>query len=153
MFRLKLAYLGAAVGCLVLPLTALDVANAGPIAVVRGSVLSPSDSDQSPSDLITDIRYRRPIRHRRGVGPAAVLGLFGAVLGGIAASQRYDNYSYDSYGQPYDYGYSPGYVSGPIYRGGAGRAGFGGRGGGARGGGARGGGAHGAGGGVHAGKH
>ena len=125
MFHLKPLYIGLTVGCLVPPFATLDAASAGPIGVVGTSVLSPSSA-------ITSVRYRWPIHHRRGVGPAAVIGMFGAIRGGVAANQRYENYSYDAYGQPYDYGYAPGYFSGPAYHGGGGRANFGGRGGGGR---------------------
>ena len=113
-------------------------ANAAPTTIASGALLSAS----SP---VTEIRYRRRVR-RGGIGPAAVLGLFGAVLGGAIANGGYDNYSNYSYGAPNDYGYAPGYVPAPVHGGGGGRV-FSGRGGGGHfGGGARGGG----GGGAHA---
>ena len=89
------------------------------------------------SSQLTDVRYRartRSVRHhyvrrhRGGVGPGAVLGLFGAIAGAAIASNRYDDdyYGYPAYGysQPnYGYGYygpayGYGYPGVRAYRGG-----------------------------------
>lgn len=118
MFSSNKRRLAGALSGVLLALSLPGVAIAGPMTFPTGTVLL----EPAP---VTQVHYRRPVR-RSGVAPAAVLGLFGAVLGGMIANQRYDNYSNYAYGQPYDYGYAPGYVARPIYRGGGGRA-FGGR--------------------------
>lgn len=107
-FPLSLA--GAIAGVL-LALPAPGEAVAGPVSVVADTVLS-----SATSTGISDILYKRPVRRRGNVGSVAVLGLFGAVLGGVIASQNYNNYSTYAYGQPQEYGYAPGYVAGPVYR-------------------------------------
>jgi hypothetical protein len=109
------AFAGAA-----LVLSASGAAIAAPMPIAAASVV------KSPS-LATDVRAR--VRARRGGSavPGAVLGLFGAALGAAVAGNRYDNYSYYSYGYPNGYGYSPGYGGVPAY--GYGRPGWGGRGG------------------------
>ena len=77
--------------------------------------------------MITDVRARARVRRhyhgRSGVGPSAILGMFGAVMGAAALANSYDNYSNYSYGGLNNYGYSPGYGGGGGY---AGRGGFGG---------------------------
>jgi len=71
---------------------------------------------------IVEARYRSRVRHhyrgRSGVGPSAILGMFGAVIGAAALANSYDNYSNYSYGGLNNYGYSPGYGGG--YGGGGG---------------------------------
>jgi len=66
----------------------------------------------------------RVARHVRqsGPGPAAMLGLFGALAGAAISNNRYENYSYQSYGYANDYyaprgsyGYAPQY-GGDGYR-------------------------------------
>ena len=112
-----------AVALMMVPMGAVE---AMPLGIAGASVTTLESS-------ILDVRYRRPIR-RRAVGPAAVMGLFGALIGGAIASSRYDNYSDYSYGPSYGYYGSPGYVGNPGYsgvrpqRGGGGRAFSGGRG-------------------------
>lgn len=66
----------------------------------------PGVVQQQQSSNIQLVRHRivhhKVYRRRaRGVGPAAVLGLFGAIVGAGIAQQRYDSYSYGAYGQPY----------------------------------------------------
>ena len=117
MFESKTFRLAGALVVLLLAFPTVDRVTAGPLNAVDASVLTLSASPD-----ITEARYRRPVRRRAGVGPGAILGLFGAVLGGVIANQRYDNYSNYAYGQPSEYGYAPGYVAGPVNRGG-GRAG------------------------------
>ncbi len=56
------------------------------------------------------IVHHRVYRRRHGIGPAAALGLFGAVIGAGIASERYDNYSNYAYGQPY-YSYGQPYYA------------------------------------------
>ena len=92
-----------------------------------------------------EVRYRGRVRHhyrdRSGVGPSAIFGMFGAVIGAAALANSYDNYSNYSYGGLNNYGYSPGYGGG--YGGGGGfGGGRGGHGGGHLGGGHVGGGGH-----------
>ncbi len=67
--------------------------------------------------LFQDVRYRRPVRRSRSNGGAAMLGLFGAVLGGVIANQRYNDYSDYNYGPRNGYGYAPNYDHGPAYGG------------------------------------
>ena len=112
--RMAGAFAGAA-----LVLSTSGAAIAAPTSVAGIGVVS------SPSDVI-DVRARG--RVRRGGGnaiPGAVLGLFGAALGAAVASDRYDNYSYYSYGYPNGYGYAPSYGGVPYY--GGGQRGFGGQ--------------------------
>ena len=68
---------------------------------------------------MTAIRYRRRVV-RNAPGAAAVLGMFGALLGGAIAADRYNNYSNYTYGPSYDPGYRDGpvYAPAPFYRGG-----------------------------------
>ena len=112
--RMVCAFAGAA-----LILSTSGAAIAGPMTFAgKGAIASPS--------LVTDVRAR--VRARRGSSsavPGAVLGLFGAALGAAVAGNRYDNYSYYSYGYPNGYGYSPGYGGSPAY--GYGHSGWGGR--------------------------
>jgi hypothetical protein len=137
---------GALTG-VVLVLSACDVATAAPISFAGPAVVA-------PQTMITDVRararVRRHYRGRSGVGPSAILGMFGAVIGAAALANSYDNYSNYSYGGLNNYGYSPGYGGGGGY---GGRGGFGGGSGGHAGGGGHGGGGHGghAGGGGHGG--
>jgi len=84
-------------------MTASAPASAAPIAIVHAATLA-------PSALEMVVRRRRVPRNN--VGPAVVLGLFGALAGSVIANQRYNNYnnySYNAYGYPNDYGYGPGY--------------------------------------------
>ena len=108
---------GALTGAL-LVLSACDVATAAPISFAGPAVVA-------PQTMITDVRararVRRHYRGRSGVGPSAILGMFGAVMGAAALANSYDNYSNYSYGGLNNYGYSPGY--GGCY---GGRGGFGG---------------------------
>lgn len=106
-----LARLSAALTSLVLGFTANDVANAMPVGI-------PAQIGMAVQSPVVDVRYRRTHRRRADNGGAAVLGLFGAVLGGVIANQRYNDYSDYNYGQRYNYGYSPNYVYGPSYGGG-----------------------------------
>jgi hypothetical protein len=110
--RIAGAMAGALLAC-----SAPGLAAAAPMSVAGQSVVSP------PAPVV-DVRYRGRVRHRHhyvrryhhhGIGPGAVLGLFGAALGAAIASDRYDYYPYPyyySYGYPY-YGYAYGY---PAYR-------------------------------------
>ena len=100
------------VACLIFTACNSESAFAGPIRVVRSDLLI-------ESSMATEVRYRRRVR-RGAIGPGAVLGLFGALIGGAIASSRYNNYSDYAYGQPYgyDYGYAPGYSGGAVFGGG-----------------------------------
>ncbi len=109
MFRLKRAVAAGVMTSVVMTLALPGTPMAAPMPVVGGDVLSPGGSS-------IEVRYRRPAR-RNNAGPAAFMGLFGAVLGGVIASSRYDNYSNYAYGQPVEYGYAPGYVQGRGYGG------------------------------------
>jgi hypothetical protein len=122
-----------------------DLAKAAPVIFVGTAVVAPKAE-------IVEVRYRGHVRHhyrgRSGVGPSAILGMFGAVIGAAALANSYDNYSNYSYGGLNNYGYSPGYGGGGGFGGGrgggghvgGGRGGFvGGRGGGGHVGGGRGG--------------
>ena len=107
---------GALVGA-ALVLSPIGAARAAPMGVAgHNSMTRPS--------MITEVRARARIRRGRSAVPGAALGLFGAALGAAIASNRYDNYSYYSYGYPNGYGYSPGYGGVPGY--GYGRPGWGG---------------------------
>ena len=88
-----------------------QAATAMPVTAGTGVVFAPQSA-------LTVIRYRRRVV-RRAPGAAAVLGLFGAILGGAIAADRYDNYSNYTYGPSYDPGYRGGrvYAPAPIYRG------------------------------------
>jgi hypothetical protein len=123
------SFAGALTGVL-LALTTSNAAMAAPLNFAGPAVVA-------PTTLITEVRYRRRIgRHygrRNDAAGAAVLGLFGTVLGAAIANNGYNNYSYQSYGYPNDYGYGPGYGSAGAYGYGSGRSstprhGFGGRG-------------------------
>jgi hypothetical protein len=113
MTALKCSRLASAFAATFLSLAMPMGASAGPMSFVRSET-----AQRSP--LIEEARAR--VIHRRvrrsGV-PQAVLGLFGAALGAAIASDRYDNYSYYSYGYPNGYGYNPGYVGAPGRAGGA----------------------------------
>ena len=96
---------GAAAGLIAL-LTTLS----SPCEVAAGPVGLSQPNSVTIERLTLDARARTA--HRRGgvrqsgPGPAAVLGLFGAIVGGaLANSNRYENYSYQSYGDANDYGY------------------------------------------------
>lgn len=108
MFRSKQSCVVGALTGFLLTLSVPGLATAAPINGGGVAIATP----QVP---ITDVRYRRAIP------PAAVLGLFGAVLGAAIANSNYDNYdnySYYAYGQPYGYGYG----GGGRVRGGGGHA-------------------------------
>jgi hypothetical protein len=109
MYRSKhLRVTGVLAGCL-LTLSITAAATAMPINLIGTA---------TPQTLMTDVRYRRSIP------PAAVFGLFGAVLGAAIANSNndnYDNYSYYAYGPSYSGGYRGGV--GGRGRGGGGHAG------------------------------
>ena len=112
--------------------SAASSVSAAPMSVAGAEIVTPASQ-------ITDVRYRRHyvVRRHRGVGPAAVLGLFGALAGAAIASNRYDDgyyyggypaygYGYPAYGYgypAYSYGYgypaygyrNRGYYRGPRY--------------------------------------
>ena len=111
--RMAGAFAGAA-----LVLSTSGAAIAAPTSIAGKGVVAP------PS-VIADVRYRGRVRRGGGAVPGAVLGLFGAALGAAVAGNRYDNYSYYSYGYPNGYGYAPSYGGVPYY--GGGQPGFGGR--------------------------
>lgn len=93
---------------------AVAPAIASPIHVMGSDVMR-------SQQLATEVRHRRPIRKYRygrrsdAAGQAAVLGLFGALVGAAVANRGHHNYSYYSYGSPSDYGYAPYYDRGPGY--------------------------------------
>jgi hypothetical protein len=73
----------------------------------------------APHFAVMDVRYRRVARRSNGgIGPAAVLGMFGAIVGTVIANDRYNNYnnySYHAYGRSDDYGYRRDYGPRRIY--------------------------------------
>ena len=115
MSEFRASSVAATMAGVVLALALPASAVAGPMRVARSAIISPSTGAM-------EAVYRRPAR-RHGVGPGAVLGLFGAIVGGAIASQRYNNYSSYAYGSPNDYGCAPGYLGGPCFAGGGGRGG------------------------------
>ncbi len=104
MSKVKFMTRSLLLGLLCLPVGP-EMTMAAPTSVITNSVVMPASD-------ISLIRKRRVVR-RSSVGPAAVLGLFGAIIGGAIANDRYDNYSNYSYGDPYGYSYSPGYRQSP----------------------------------------
>jgi len=140
MFRSRQSTVAGVLAGVLLLLSACDVATAAPISFAGPAVAA-------PQTMIIDVRARARVRrHYRGrssVGPSAILGMFGAVMGAAALANSYDNYSNYSYGGLNNYGYSPGYGGGGGYGGRGGfagdRSGFGGGRGGHAGGGGRGG--------------
>ena len=116
MTRSSLSRLVATVAGAALIFCESGVAFAAPMPSAAASTMT------SPS-LVVPARARVRARRRSSAVPRAVLGLFGAALGAAIASNRYDNYSYYSYGYPNGYGYSPGYGGVPAY--GYGRPGWG----------------------------
>jgi hypothetical protein len=121
MFRSRQSTVAGALAGVLLLLSACEVATAAPISFAGPAVAA-------PQTMITNVRARARVRRhyhgRSGVGPSAILGMFGAVMGAAALANSYDNYSNYSYGGLNNYGYSPGYGGG-----GGGGGGYGGRGG------------------------
>ncbi len=87
--------------------------------VAQASFLVPATQNfTSLHAPIINIAAKKKVVHKRKVvrrsnnnlAPAAMLGLFGAILGAGIASDRYDNYSNYSYGQPY-YNYNQPYYT------------------------------------------
>jgi hypothetical protein len=112
-----------------LTMPAVDMAVAAPLSVAPASVVQ-------GGQMVEQIKYRpkrRVVRrHARGPNPAAVLGVFGAVVGAAIANSRRDDDYYDGGGyapgyytpQP-DYYDAPAYgYGGPVYRGGGHRNGY-----------------------------
>ena len=108
MLRKPITLITAALAGIVFNVAIPAASMAAPMPVVASSILSPPDA-------IAEIRTRKPVR-RNNAGAAAFMGLFGAVLGGVIASNRYDNYSNYTYGPPADYGYAPGYYPNQGFR-------------------------------------
>ena len=117
MTRSSLSCLAGAFAGAALILSTTGAVIAAPTSVAGAIIVS------SPSGLV-NVRAQVHARRRGNAIPGAVLGLFGAALGAAVASQRYDNYSYYSYGYPNGYGYAPAYGGVPYY--GGGQRGFGG---------------------------
>jgi hypothetical protein len=142
MFRFTQPTIAAALIGVLLALPACDIAAAASMSFAGAAVVA-------PKTILVDARARARVRHhyrgRSGVGPSAILGMFGAMAGAAALANSYDNYSNYSYGGLNNYGYSPGFGGGY-----GGRGGFGGGRGGHAGGGHFGGGGH-VGGGGHGG--
>lgn len=113
MFRFTQSTIATALTGLLLALSACDIATAAPMSFAGVAVVA-------PQTVLVDARarVRRHYRGRSGVGPSAVLGMFGAVIGAAALANSYDNYSNYSYGGLNNYGYSPGFGGG--YGGGGG---------------------------------
>ena len=115
MFRFKhLRFIGALTS-VALTFSGIGLAEAAPVRMAPSATLAPESS-------ITDVRAKRVVRHRavrrnNNAGAAAVFGMFGTLLGAAIANDRYDDYSYYSYGYTNGYGYAPSYSQGPVYRG------------------------------------
>jgi hypothetical protein len=106
MSNAKIRLVGIALVASLLAAPSVETANAAPLSVAGPSIVQPESQ-------VDQVKYRavrrKVVRHRgrRGVGPGAVLGVFGAVVGAaIANSRRNDDYYYDR-------GYGPGYVVAP----------------------------------------
>ena len=109
MFRSRQSTVAGALAGVLLVLPACDLAAAAPISFAGPAVVA-------PRTMITDVRARAQVRRhyrgRSGVGPSAILGMFGAMAGAAALANSYDNYSNYSYGGLNNYGYSPGFGGG-----------------------------------------
>ena len=125
MFRSRPSCIAGALTGVLLALSPLEAAMAAPMSLAGSAVVA-------PQTVIADVRYRSRARHhyrrRSGVGPSAIIGLFGAAMGAAALANSYDNYSNYSYGGLDNYGYSPGFGGGGGFGGGRGFGGGGGRG-------------------------
>ncbi len=124
MFRSRPSCIARALTGVLLALSPLEAAMAGPMSLAGSAVVA-------PQTVIADVRYRGRARHhyrrRSGIGPSAIFGLFGSTMGAAALANSYDNYSSYSYGGMNNYGYSPGFGGGAGFgRGRGGRGGFGG---------------------------
>lgn len=106
--RLTSRRIAGALTGLTLGLSALAFtpAIAAPTLVASAAVIN-------PQSLVSEVRHRRSVQRNRRIrrsnnnGEAAILGLFGALIGASVAHRGYDNYSYHSYGPSGYYGYAP----------------------------------------------